>query len=205
MQKLKLIVFILIFSFVALGCSSQATKENSPPSFDTNNVILKPQIDEKQQKPILYKIPLLSQLQTFIWQQSQKYNLSYELILAVIYVESRFQSDAVSYNNTSLGIMQLNKNTYPWLAQKIGIKDFDVYNPRHNIVAGIWYLNYLRDYCYKKDLTDEQAFAAMLIFYHRGINGGIKYIKKYGFNSKYVQAVYNYKTKLEKGEFNVYN
>ena len=51
-------------------------------------------------------------------------DIPYELVLAIIYNESRFQSEATGYNKNGTkdyGLMQLNDITYDFLNENIGI------------------------------------------------------------------------------------
>lgn len=134
-------------------------------------------------------VPLSEDLQDHIWKLCQHYDMSYELVLALIKAESEFKSDVVSYNNSSLGLFQLNKNTYPSLAKELGIKNFNVFNPKHNSRAGIYYLVKIREDLLKKGLCDEEILPIMLITYHRGKTGAKKYISRNGVTSKYVNKI----------------
>ena len=134
-------------------------------------------------------VPLSENLQDHIWELCQHYDMSYELVLALIKAESDFREDIVSYNRTSLGLMQLNKNTYPTLAKELGIKNFDPFNPNHNSRAGIYYLVKIREDLLKKGLCDEEILPIMLITYHRGKAGARKYISRNGVRSKYVNNI----------------
>jgi len=155
-----------------------------------------PVVSESQPKIPVYDIPLSEELQKYTWEQAQKYNLSYELILAIMFAESSFRIDADS--GSSKGLFQLNRNTYPWIAQRLNIEKFNPFNARQNIQAGVWYLSYLRDYWYRQGLSDEEVLAPLLISYHRGIQGSYRYMKKYGLESNYVDKVFEIKTKLER-------
>jgi soluble lytic murein transglycosylase-like protein len=144
-----------------------------------------------------YDVPLSEDLQRYIWQQAEAKNVSYALVLAVIQVESQFDPNAVS-DTADYGLMQLNKyTTLRWLAKETNIEDFDAMNPYHNVIAGIWYLAYLRDY-WAKHFPDEQVFTMTLLSYHLGTEGAREYVKRYGYDSEYVQKVYQAKTEIER-------
>jgi len=146
----------------------------------------------------IYNIPLPIEDQILIQDECRKYGLSPEYILAIIQAESTFNSKAISTNKTSLGLMQLNKNTYPWIAKQLNIKNFDPYNSRHNIQAGIWYINYLRNYWYSKGYNDESTFNLILISYNMGIDNCNKYVSKHGLKYSYVNKVIKYKDNIER-------
>jgi soluble lytic murein transglycosylase-like protein len=166
----------------------------------SNDLPLQPtQVKEQLQEDLFpkYNVPLSEDLQRYIWQQAEVKNVSYALVLAVIQVESQYQSDALS-DTADYGLMQLNKyTTLRWLAKETNIQDFDAMNPYHNVTAGIWYLAYLRDY-WAKHYPDEQTFTMTLLSYHLGTEGAREYVKRYGYDSEYVQKVYQAKTEIER-------
>lgn len=145
----------------------------------------------------LYNIPLDEKQQQFVLEQAEKYNLSPSLCFAVMAVESGF--DVTANNSSSHGIMQLNSNTYPTLAQALGIADFDVYDFYDNVQAGIYKLSLERDYWQEQGYSDEEVFCAMLISYNRGRAGARHYIEQNGLEAEYINKVLAYKTKLEEG------
>lgn len=69
---------------------------------------------------------------------SEKYNISYDLLKAVAYTESRFQADATS-SAGAMGIMQL----MPATASSLGVTD--AYDPYQNIMGGAKLLRTLSD------------------------------------------------------------
>ncbi|MCL1796225.1 MAG: lytic transglycosylase domain-containing protein [Clostridia bacterium] len=68
------------------------------------------------------------------------------LVAAVIYNESRFQPEAVSYLGAR-GLMQIMETTGPWIAGWLNETDTytfdDMFVPEKNIRYGAWYLGYL--------------------------------------------------------------
>lgn len=145
-----------------------------------------------------YNIPLDFRTQQFIIKECEQYDLSPELAFALIQKESEFNPLAVS-NTNDKGLFQLNIGTYPWIAEQLGINNFDPFNVEHNIKAGIWYLNYLRSYWQNQNYSDEEVFSLMLLSYHKGINGCKKHMKKYGLQSSYVDDVLQNKIIIEQG------
>jgi soluble lytic murein transglycosylase-like protein len=100
-----------------------------------------------------------------------------------------------------LGLMQLNKNTYPELAKELKIDNFDPFNPYHNSRAGIYYLYKIREELRDKDLSDEEIFPVMLLTYHRGFTGARKYISRNGVRSKYVDKILEQKYEYESDDY----
>lgn len=151
-------------------------------------------IADPRPKPI-YDIPMSAPLQNIVKNLCKEHSLSFELVLGVIYVESRFNIMADS--GCSKGLMQLNVNTYPTLAKELGIENFNPFYSVHNVTAGIYYLARLRDKWKAEGYTDEEVFSLVLLSYNMGEGGCRKYIKKHGLWSSYIDKVYNFKCKLE--------
>lgn len=145
-----------------------------------------------------YQINLSSEVQKYIWDESKKYGLSFELLLAIAYTESRFNPKAVSYDNSSMGLFQINKrNTVKWLSKQTNIKNVDVFNPYHSTKMAAWYVNYLRKKYLNEGYDEETVTNRVLLAYRFGISGS----KSRSINHPYVQAVLKYKNKLESGEY----
>jgi len=75
-------------------------------------------------------------------------------ILAVIMAESSFREGAESHRGAQ-GLMQLMPTTAEWVAQLMGMDDFEpskVWQPEVNIALGSFYLNWLKRY-YDGDLN----------------------------------------------------
>lgn len=82
----------------------------------------------------------------YIEKYSEEYRLDKWLVIAVIWVESKFDQTATSHKDAR-GLMQVTPETGKWAAGKMGIKDFDpedLYEPDTNIRIGCWYLDNLR-------------------------------------------------------------
>jgi soluble lytic murein transglycosylase-like protein len=83
------------------------------------------------------QIPLSRELQEYTFAQCVENGLSYELVLALMWRESRFQVTAVGYNRNGTrdnGVMQINDVNRGWLLSELGITD--LMDPRQNIAAG---------------------------------------------------------------------
>lgn len=135
-------------------------------------------------------IPLSQELIDFIWEMSQKYEIEYELIVAVIAIESDFKTDCIS-NTNDYGLMQINKSNHKWLKKQFGFTDFT--DPYQNIEAGCIIL---KD-CFN-NLTD---YHAALMGYNMGQTRARNLIKQGKYSSKYSRKVmskyYEYTTYQE--------
>ncbi len=156
------------------------------------------EIGTESRNYIYYDIPLTINEQEYIQNLVYSNNFSYELILSIIFAESRFDKNAIS-NSDCLGLMQLNEkylNTYSKLAN---IENPDPFNAIQNVTMGVAYLNYLREYWISQGVTaNEQLYFYILNSYNMGVNSYKNYIKMNNTYSRtYDQIITKYKTKLE--------
>jgi soluble lytic murein transglycosylase len=78
---------------------------------------------------------------------AENYRLEPSLLAAVIYQESKFDSDARS-SSGAIGLMQLLPDTAKGIALRTGGSRFrveDLYDPEINVRYGSWYLRHLLD------------------------------------------------------------
>jgi soluble lytic murein transglycosylase-like protein len=139
-----------------------------------------------------YNIPLSPFLQDYIINISEQYELSPELVFAVIKQESNFDIIAVSKTN-DYGLMQINKRYAKSFADELGITDFNILDPFQNLQVGIYILAKHRNYWRQQGYSDEEVFDLTLSSYHQG-----RYRTKVkGVSRGYCDRVYKYKEKLE--------
>jgi soluble lytic murein transglycosylase len=96
--------------------------------------------------------------QTIIRGHARNYDLEPALIAAVIYQESKFDTEARS-DAGAIGLMQLRPETARGIATRTGGSQFrvdDLYDPEINVRYGSWYLRHLLD----KYGSEERALAA---------------------------------------------
>lgn len=161
-------------------------------------------LSENDYEYVYHYIDLTMPQQRFIQDLCFQYGFSYEFILGIIYAESRFKLDAVSYNNTSLGIMQVNKNYSDYFANMIGLEEYDLFDFEDNVMLGFANLIYSRDYWINQGYTSNEDLTMLILAsYNRGIGGTIKFIKNNGtFETNYAYSVLGYKFDLEMGLIN---
>ena len=82
----------------------------------------------------IYEIPLSPELQNSVRELADKYELSYELVLAVIMTESSGRADTVGDGGASIGLMQIQPKWYGELIAKTGLS---VDKPVENVELGI--------------------------------------------------------------------
>lgn len=66
------------------------------------------------------------------------YNVAPELVLAIIWKESRMATDVVSSNGKCIGLMQISQGSHKERMEKLGVTDLT--NPYDNILVGTDYL-----------------------------------------------------------------
>lgn len=142
----------------------------------------------------------VNRIESYAVNASKKYNIPSEIIMGVISTETggtfntRLISDTQDY-----GLTQWNKpsGTFEWLREQVaiemGIPKSDVKwdNPEHNIVGGVWYLNWLKNYWISKGSTKD-IMAKTLLSYNMGIGNANNYLKHHSpYEWSYVKKVYD--------------
>ncbi|MFI3169233.1 MAG: lytic transglycosylase domain-containing protein, partial [Faecalibacterium sp.] len=83
---------------------------------------------------------------TFTYAVSEAYGVSYELLLAIMYNESRFTVNATNVNTNGTvdrGLMQINEVCFSTLNTAIGLPSLDsLYDPGWNITSGAYLIYY---------------------------------------------------------------
>ena len=140
--------------------------------------------------------------QELISENCRLYEVDPFLVVALMKAESRFYSGAHSRVG-AMGLMQIMPETGKWIAEKMGLDDYqadNLYQPRYNIPMGIWYISYLYekfDYNKVKVLAAYNAGATKVNnWLSQGLwTGDLKDIKQipYKETRKYVERVlFNY-------------
>lgn len=133
-------------------------------------------------KQVYYDIPLEKQYQDFVFDMCEKYSVPVNIVLGIMWQESKFDFMAVSKDKQCVGIMQVNRINYDELNKQLGVTDLT--NPYQNIESGIYiFSNLLHKYgdCHKA-----------LVCYNCGERGAKDLIA-----SKYSIDVMNYAMQLK--------
>ena len=93
---------------------------------------------------------------------SAEYNWDWRLISSIIYHESRFNADAVSWAG-AYGLMQVMPST----AKSLGVENFK--QPKHNIEAGILLLNWLNNQFLESIPDSTERIKFVLASYNIGL------------------------------------
>lgn len=78
----------------------------------------------------------------YVYEASERYGVSLQLVWAVMRQESLFDPFAVSSSGAK-GLMQLIDSTARWMANKLGMEFQSVLDPKINVFLGTAYLKYL--------------------------------------------------------------
>lgn len=105
-----------------------------------------PVVEEERQNKLYYisdqgfSYELPYEYQDYLYAMCIEYGIPehYELLLAQMYHESKFDSDVIS-STQDYGLMQINKCNHLWLKEKLGIKDF--LNPYDSIKSGVFMMS----------------------------------------------------------------
>lgn len=124
---------------------------------------------------IYYDCPLSHDLQDYIRELCDENGIPMSLVIAIIDVESSFNSNAVS-STDDYGLMQINKCNHGWL-REYGITD--VLNPYQNVRSGIIILSE----CYSENLSKT------LMSYNLGASGARELWNEGVYSTSYSRKV----------------
>lgn len=122
------------------------------------------------------------ELQDYLYETCKKYGVEehYELLMAQMYNESRFNADVISKTN-DWGIMQINECNHEWLSKTLGITNF--LDPYQSIECGVYMMSgYLKKY----------PVESALVAYNKGESK----VKNGMTSSTYSQKILGYQTML---------
>lgn len=127
----------------------------------------------------IYDIPLSEELQQYTYDTCLVYGIEdyYEVVLAVMWKESAFDTDVIS--NGNYGLMQINYVNHDWLVDTLGLTD--VLSPRNNIECGVYLLSSLID-------KYEDTHMALMA-YNMGEGGASEQWARGNYSSYYSNAI----------------
>lgn len=106
-------------------------------------------------------------MQDFIFVEAGEAGVNYELVLAIIFHESRCDPTVVSATH-DYGLMQINQINHEWLAEEYELTN--MLDPRQNVIAGITILAQHSIY----DDGTEAGLHRMLMAHNMGARGAAK-------------------------------
>lgn len=164
---LGLSLLIIISAIIYCNNISKVQAEEQEPVIDLEDV------------KIYYDVPLDFEVQDYLFEQCEKYDVPVELVLAVINKESNFKANAIS-KTSDYGLMQINKVNHKWLRKQLGVTDF--LDAKQNILCGVYILS-----GHLKSVDGDINKALMQ--YQFGIAGAKRLWKKNIYSSKHTRNV----------------
>lgn len=154
---------------------------------------------EKLKRPTYKSVTLSSEIQDYLYEKSVKYNFSYEMLLAIIQLESNFNANLVSTTD-DYGLTQIHGSTGRWIAKELKLDNYNLLDPKTSIDFSVFYLDYLRTYWKSQGVDDEESlFPVLVISYNRGEVSAKRYIRAHGTESnKYFQKIRSNKMVFER-------
>ena len=151
-----------------------------------NEYMLEEQILEDKRENKIYYVSdngenfyLDEEYQDYLWKVLKEYGRTdlYELCIALMYHESKFEKDSVSATNDH-GLMQVNQGNYRSLHKTLGINSLD--DPYENIQCGVYLLLY--------GVDKFEDIETALVCYNQG-DGSLNKNKNY--STEYSQSILN--------------
>lgn len=152
---LAAVILIAIF-FCAALLDISAVKSDSTTD--------KPEEQNELKCAVIYDVPLGRELQIFTQNTCERYGIEYELVLAIIQVESGFNPNAYNVETDCIGLMQVKSSNLPELIEELDVNY--LYDPFDNILGGVYLLRKAFSY----DCNTEHA----LMIYNNGLTGARK-------------------------------
>lgn len=142
----------------------------------------------------VFKVSLTSTLQEYTYETCERYKVSdyYTLVIALMWVESRYDASSISATH-DYGLMQINVCNHKYLREKLGVSDF--LDAQDNIQAGVYMLSgYILEY---------GDVHKALMAYNMGSRGASKLWNRGIYSSAYSRhVVAAWKTLKETGTIN---
>lgn len=192
-----LVIMILLTNNMILK-GEKAMVESTQVVSNNDITVVEPEII----LPPKYNVGLSDYLQEYTFYLTEKCpDVDYELALAVLYTESKFNSQAKNVNrNGSIdrGIAQINSNYTEHYAEVSGFNEsFDPYIAEHGIKACVYKLQTLADVWKAKGVTDKETLELYMIqSYNRGVIGFKNYMASNGAESDYSRLIFQRKNEL---------
>lgn len=167
-KNLLTILFALMLTLVFVGCAANVNSVNveessepvivpatetisdTSPQIETEPEATSSQVESEATKEtdpeddyIFYDVPFDLDTQKEIIKICSEYDLSYELILGMISVESTFRPGTIGDGGNSLGLMQIQPRWWSKTMEREGVSD--LLDPLQNIRCGCAILRYLKD------------------------------------------------------------
>ena len=179
----KAFIFVLtIISF--MGLSANYIKSGNIQEVKASSTVQE-EISKPAYKTVTYyDVPLDLDFQDYLREECNKNNVELELVLAVMKVESNYNSEVIS-STADHGIMQINECNHENLRKKLNIDNY--LDPYQNAKAGIYMLSNL-SWC-ENDIQ-------RLMCYNMGVTGAKRAWNKGIYETGYTRKVLQAKSEL---------
>lgn len=195
---LALLIFLGILTFAAIrikahrAAAQEAAAAPAEPTvfgyYDTHVITEEPDLTwvgvDANFKPVTDELDI--ELQEFIYNLCESYNIDYSFVMAIIFQESHFSIDVKSSTN-DIGLMQINENNFEWLAEAIGIDDLT--DPYQNVRAGTYIL--------RKLFERYEDTAMVLMAYNHGEYGASKLWKRGIYSTAYTEVITQWQKQIQ--------
>lgn len=181
-QKLCIKTVVLLILFMSFGFSDVVYANKTPT---TMPVVQMEEPERTQIKKM--KTEPNEPINSYIRNICNQYNVEPELVMSIVFHESRYRPEAK--NGNCIGLMQVSTRWHSDRAARLGVKNF--YDPYSNILLGVDYLSELLDK-YKDP-------ALVLMLYNMKHETAMKMYSD-GKISNYARSVLAMAEEIKKGE-----
>lgn len=134
----------------------------------------------------LYDIPMDAEMQCYVHNVCEEYDIEDSIVFAVIEKESQYATDAVNSSGTCVGLMQVAPKWHKDRMKRLGIDN--PIEPHNNVCIGVDYL---------AELSDKYEDVEMVLMaYNMGEGRAKKCWKKGIYTTNYVKKVLSIQEKV---------
>lgn len=174
--------YLILFVLCATALSFTAKNGNDAEFLKTTTETNETTTDVVFDISVIYDVPLSKELQEHTQNMCEKYSVPHDLAIAVMYVESGYDINAV--NGDCIGLMQVNTINLEELTE---IDITDLSDPKQNIEAGVYLL--------RKALTSNNITFALMC-YNCGEAKAEEMREKGIYSTNYTRKVLQYAVEL---------
>lgn len=177
MKRLLLIVSLMLTIMVTNKVYTLTiAPDKKPTTIETQIVDIKAK-ELKTEVRTYYDVPLDMEFQDYIREECINAGLDMELVLAIMKVESDFNSEVIS-STDDFGLMQVNKINFEEVERELGLTY--MLDPHQGAKAGIYLLSKLQ-WC--------ESEHQMLMAYNMGVTGAQRLWKEGIYETNYSKKV----------------
>jgi len=136
-----------------------------------------------------YNVPLDYELQDYIRELCDEYNVDMPLVLAIIGQESNYDTSAIGDDGQSQGLMQIQQRWHSSRMERLNVTD--LMNARQNVTVGVDLLAEL--------ISEEKGWEWAVTAYNAGIEKA-DFNRNMGVLSEYTQSVMKLREMIQNGQ-----